>query len=158
MRTSPILSLSDCVQRAAIAAAPTYVTSQRAKVVDFTESFMPVHATILIRNNHSHPSNFFRPAPSTYPTSGEAEESPHHHGSSNTAGGIRSAKDLVLQTAVRYGTLQKGVLIRAFKKTNVSIYRTMWKKMVSFEPSVFTATNEEGIERVRNEKYVVLKC
>lgn len=65
---------------------------------------------------------------------------------------IRSIKDLVNQSEVRYGTLNKGVLVRAFKRTNVSLYKMMWRQMQRFEPSVFTATNEEGIDRLRRRQ------
>ena len=133
-------------QRASIAAAPTYVTSQRAQVVDFTDPFMPVHATLLLRRVFTNP-----PPPS------DPSLSPYGAGahSSDKAPSIRSVKDLIGQSTIRYGTLNKGVLIRAFRRTNESLYRTIWKRMTSFEPSVFTLTNEEGIERLRRERWGV---
>jgi len=39
--------------------------------------------------------------------------------------------------------------VRAFRRTNVTAYRTAWRHMTHFRPSVFTRTNEEGIERLR---------
>lgn len=39
--------------------------------------------------------------------------------------------------------------MRAFRRTNVTVYRTAWRHMTHFRPSVFTRTNEEGIERLR---------
>ena len=39
----------DSLQRADIAAAPMYTTGQRSQDVDFTEPFMDVYATILMR-------------------------------------------------------------------------------------------------------------
>lgn len=119
-------------QKATIAAAPIYVTRQRAKVVDFTDVFMTVYATVLMKKATSS---------TTY---------------DNHLTAIRSAKDLVNQSEVRYGTLNKGVLVRAFKKTNVSTYKLMWRQMQAFQPSVFTQTNEEGIERIRRESYAFI--
>jgi len=56
---------------------------------------------------------------------------------------------LIRQTDVRYGTLNRGILVRAFRRTNVTAYRAAWRHMTNFRPSVFTRTNEQGIERVR---------
>jgi len=50
---------------------------------------------------------------------------------------------------MRYGTLNRGILVRAFRRTNVTAYRTAWRRMTHFRPSVFTRTNEQGIERLR---------
>ena len=58
-------------------------------------------------------------------------------------------KDLIRQSDVLYGTLNRGILVRAFRRTNVTSYRTAWRHMTNFRPSVFTRTNEEGIERLR---------
>jgi len=58
-------------------------------------------------------------------------------------------QDLIRQSEVRYGTLNRGILVRAFRRTNVTAYRTAWRRMTHFRPSVFTRTNEDGIERLR---------
>ena len=58
-------------------------------------------------------------------------------------------KELVRQTDVRYGTLNRGILVRAFRRTNVTSYRTAWRHMTNFRPTVFTRTNEQGIARLR---------
>ena len=39
--------------------------------------------------------------------------------------------------------------MRAFRRTNVTAYRTAWRRMTRFRPSVYTRTNEDGIERLR---------
>lgn len=104
------------------------MTKQRAKVVDFSDVFLTVYATILVQRRST-------------TTTGHGEDELHAP--------IRSIKDLVNQSEVRYGTLNKGVLVRAFKRTNVTLYKMMWRQMQRFDPSVFTATNEEGIERLR---------
>ena len=101
-----------------------YQTTQRAAVVDFSIPYLDVHATLLLR----------KPAPG-----------------SKVA--IRSVTDLINQSEIRYGTLDRGILVRAFRKTNSSALRVMWRKMQRFRPSAFTASNEEGIARVRSERY-----
>lgn len=86
--------------------------------------FLNVHATILIRK----------------PSIGQ-----HPH--------IRSVQDLINQSAIRYGTLDKGIIPRAFKRTNDTILKQIWRNMNHFRPSAMTSTNEEGIRRVRQENY-----
>jgi ABC-type amino acid transport substrate-binding protein len=119
-----INSLFDYFQEADVAAGPMYVTSQRAKVVDFSIPFLDVHATLLLR----------KPPPGVKLR-------------------IKSVSDLINQSEIKYGTLNRGILVRAFKNTNSTKLRIMWRNMVRFDPTVYTSTNEAGIERVRKEKY-----
>ena len=114
-------------QEADVAAAPMYQTSQRSTVADFSIPFLDVHATLLLR----------KPAPGVKVK-------------------IRSIGDLINQSEIRYGTLDRGILVRAFRNTNSSMLRVMWRKMQRFRPSAFTVSNEEGIERVRRERYAFI--
>ena len=107
-----------------MAAAPMYSTVHRARVVDFTEPFMEVTATLLLRK----------------PPKGRELK-------------IKSARDLLTQSEIQYGTLDTGVIIGAFKSTNDTVWRMLWRNMQRFDPTVFTETNEDGIEKVRQEKY-----
>lgn len=100
------------------------MTSQRSKVVGFTDPYMSVYATVLVRKS------FEASQPS-----------------------MRSLKDLLslsTQGQLTIGTLNRGVLVRAFKRTNVSLYRMVWKQMQRSRPSVFTKSNEEGVSRIRS--------
>ena len=115
-------------QQATLAAAPLYATQQRVNVIDFSVPFMSSYTTILLRRSYSNTDN------------GELPSPPHN---------IRSVGDLLRQTDIRYGTMNKGVLVRAFRRTNVARYRLLWRRMLSFEPSALTRSNEEGIERLR---------
>ena len=101
-----------------------YVTSQRSRVVDFSVPFLDVHATLLLRK----------------PARGVTLN-------------IRSVGDLINQSEIKYGTLDRGILVHSFKNTNSTTFRIMWRNMLRFNPSVFTTNNEAGISRVRNEKY-----
>ena len=56
---------------------------------------------------------------------------------------------MIHQSDIRYGTLNRGILVRAFRRTNVTAYRTAWRRMTHFRPSVFTRTNQEGIDRLQ---------
>ena len=110
-----------------MAAAPMYSTIHRAKVIDFTDTFMDVAATLLLRKP---------------PITTELK--------------IKSARDLLSQSEIKYGTLDTGVIIRAFKSTNDTIYHMLGRNMQRFEPNVFTETNEAGTECVRKEKYAFI--
>lgn len=107
-----------------MAAAPLFITEQRLQVVDFSEPFINVQGTILLRK----PLNGGKPY-------------------------ITSARDLINQSEIKYGTLNTGLVLWSFRNTNNSVYRLMWRKMNRFEPTTYTTTNEHGIERVRHEKY-----
>lgn len=93
-------------------------------MVDFTVPFLTTHATLLLR----------RP-----PAGAELR--------------IRDLDDLINQSELKYGTLRKGIIPRTFRRTNDTQLRVVWRNMLRFGASVFTSTNEEGIERVRREKF-----
>ncbi len=107
-----------------IAAAPLFITEHRLKAVDFTEPFLDVTATLLLRKP---------PAGQDIP--------------------ISSVRELVKQSEIKYGTLDAGLIPYSFRNSNESLYKIMYRKMQRFKPSVMTSTNEEGISRVRREKY-----
>lgn len=111
-------------QRADVAAGPLLTTDNRREVVDFTVPFLTTHATLLLR----------RP-----PAGAELR--------------IRDLDDLINQSELKYGTLRKGIIPRTFRRTNDTQLRVVWRNMLRFGASVFTSTNEEGIERVRREKF-----
>lgn len=114
-------------QEADIAAAPLYITDHRSEVIDFTRPFLNVEATMLMRR----------------PPTGQENQ-------------IAASSDLLNQNNFLYGTLNAGVIIRAFRTSNDSVYRAIWRKMRKFKPSVFTNTNEEGIDRARKGDYVFI--
>lgn len=104
-----------------------FITQHRSRVVDFTRHFLTVQATMLVRK----------------PPRGVVSK-------------ISRARDLINQSEIKYGTIDTGIIIRAFRRTNETLYRMMWRNIHRFEPSAFTKTNEEGINRVRKEKYVFI--
>ncbi len=112
------------LQKADIGAAPLFVTEHRQKVVAFTEPFLHVSATLLLRK----------------PPQGQTLH-------------IRSVSDLVRQSEIQFGTLNTGLILYSFRNSNETLYKVMYRKMTRFKPSALTETNEEGINRVRTEKY-----
>ncbi|KAJ1531866.1 hypothetical protein ONE63_000515 [Megalurothrips usitatus] len=65
---------------------------------------------------------------------------------------IKSAKDLAAQNKVLYGCVDGGSTKAFFANSNNSDYQRMWAVMTAARPSVFTSTNAQGVERVRNPK------
>ncbi|KAL9695956.1 hypothetical protein quinque_015241 [Culex quinquefasciatus] len=61
---------------------------------------------------------------------------------------IESAEDLAKQTKIKYGALRGGSTAAFFRDSNFSTYQRMWSFMEASRPSVFTASNIEGVERV----------
>ncbi|XP_034829455.1 glutamate receptor 4-like isoform X1 [Maniola hyperantus] len=65
---------------------------------------------------------------------------------------IKGAKDLVEQNSIAYGTVDNASTYQFFEKTNDTVYKKLWAVMKSAKPTVFTTTNEEGVNRVRQSK------
>lgn len=65
---------------------------------------------------------------------------------------IESAVDLSKQTKIKYGVLMGGSTASFFRNSNFSTYQRMWSFMESSKPSVFPASNIEGVERVTKGK------
>lgn len=65
---------------------------------------------------------------------------------------ITSAEDLAAQNKIKYGVMSGGSTQGFFRDSNFSTYQKMWTAMESASPSVFTKTNDEGVERVQKGK------
>ena len=114
-------------QKADIAAAPIFITEFREKVVDFSEPFLDVQATLLLRKT---PQGI--PAP------------------------IQSVEDLLNQSEIKYGTLRTGLIVWSFRNTNDTVSRLLWRNIQRFGTAMLTESNEEGISRVRRDKYAYI--
>lgn len=68
---------------------------------------------------------------------------------SRQASSINNAEDLAAQNKIKYGALLGGSTMGFFRDSNFSVYQKMWTSMESARPSVFTKTNDEGVERVQ---------
>lgn len=65
---------------------------------------------------------------------------------------IESAVDLAKQTKIKYGAVNGGSTKAFFEGSNFSIYQKMYAAMESARPSVYTKTNDEGVERILKGK------
>ncbi len=117
-----------CVfQTSDIGAAPIYITDHRLKVVDFSLPFLKTQATMLLR------------------------KPPRAHASK-----IQTVTDLLNQSEIKFGTLDTGLLLWTFRNTKNATLRLLYRKMTMFYPAVFMKSNEEGISRVREEKFAYI--
>ncbi|ROT63290.1 Glutamate receptor, ionotropic kainate 2 [Penaeus vannamei] len=71
---------------------------------------------------------------------------------------IEGAEDLAKQTKIKYGCKEGGSTYAFFRDSTIPTYQRMWAAMSSARPSVFTDTNEAGVERVSksNGQYAFL--
>ena len=65
---------------------------------------------------------------------------------------IQGVEDLAKQTKVRYGAVDGGSTSTFFRDSNYTTYQRMWATMQEARPSVFTKTNDEGVERVLKKR------
>ncbi|XP_013112934.2 glutamate receptor ionotropic, kainate 2 [Stomoxys calcitrans] len=77
---------------------------------------------------------------------------------SKMEGDIKGVEDLAKQSAVKFGTIQGGSTYTLFSESNETTFRLAYNMMQSEEPSVYTKTNDEGVERVlkNNGTYMFL--
>ena len=104
-----------------------YITEERQRTVDFTRPFLDIHASMIMRK-------------------------PEYGGPEN----IKTPTDLLQSPSVSFGTLNRGIIRKALRTTNSSLYKLLYEKMLNSNVYAFTRTNEEGIERVRNDNYVYI--
>ncbi|XP_076230629.1 glutamate receptor ionotropic, kainate 2 isoform X2 [Nomia melanderi] len=65
---------------------------------------------------------------------------------------IKGVEDLAKQTKIKYGAVSGGSTSSFFRDSNYSTYQRMYAAMLEARPSVFTKTNEEGVERVLKKR------
>lgn len=77
---------------------------------------------------------------------------------SKMEGDIKGVEDLAKQNEVKFGTIEGGSTYTFFSESNDTDFRLAYNMMQSQEPSVYTKSNEEGVERVlkNNGSYMFL--
>ncbi|KAG7173116.1 Glutamate receptor ionotropic, kainate 2-like 3, partial [Homarus americanus] len=61
---------------------------------------------------------------------------------------IEGAEDLAKQTKIKYGCKKGGSTYSFFMDSTIPTYQRMWSAMVNARPTVFTESNDDGVERV----------
>uniref|UniRef100_A0A5S6QD46 Glutamate receptor n=1 Tax=Trichuris muris TaxID=70415 RepID=A0A5S6QD46_TRIMR len=69
---------------------------------------------------------------------------------------INGAEDLVKQTKIKYGSLNRGSTMQFFKDSKLPTYEKMWTAMKASQPTVFVNSSREGIARVKQGNYAYL--
>ncbi|XP_076658014.1 glutamate receptor ionotropic, kainate 2 [Halictus rubicundus] len=64
---------------------------------------------------------------------------------------IKGVEDLAKQTKIKYGSVDGGSTSAFFRDSNYTTYQRMYAIMTEAKPSVFTKSNDEGVERVRKK-------
>ncbi|CAL7945892.1 unnamed protein product [Xylocopa violacea] len=65
---------------------------------------------------------------------------------------IKGVEDLAKQTKIKYGSVDGGSTSAFFRDSNYSTYQRMWAAMQEARPSVFTKSNDEGVDRVLKKR------
>ncbi|XP_043794556.1 glutamate receptor ionotropic, kainate 2-like isoform X4 [Apis laboriosa] len=65
---------------------------------------------------------------------------------------IKGVEDLAKQTKIKYGAVAGGSTSTFFRDSNYSTYQRMWAAMQEARPSVFTKSNDEGVDRVLKKR------
>ena len=69
---------------------------------------------------------------------------------------ISGAEALSKQTKIKYGAVTGGSTQAFFQSSTYPTYERMWINMISSYPSVFEATNADGVRRVEKQPYAFL--
>ncbi|KFD57020.1 hypothetical protein M513_02277 [Trichuris suis] len=69
---------------------------------------------------------------------------------------ITGAEDLIKQTKIKYGSLNRGSTMQFFKDSKLPTYEKMWAAMKASQPTVFVNSSREGIARVKQGNYAYL--
>ncbi|CAG0916801.1 unnamed protein product [Notodromas monacha] len=69
---------------------------------------------------------------------------------------ISGPEELSKQTKIKYGSLGTGSTKVFFRDSKIETYQRMWSVMESTRPTVFTKTNQEGVDRVRSGGYAYI--
>ncbi|KAL4107889.1 hypothetical protein QTP88_018164 [Uroleucon formosanum] len=65
---------------------------------------------------------------------------------------IKNVDDLSKDSNIEYGCYEEGSTASFFQKSNLSLYQRMWSVMEASNPTVFTKSNQEGVDRVLKGK------
>jgi len=126
-----------------IAAGSLIVTDLRRQFVDFTEPFLSLRSSALIRKHFSPSlsSNSRRPPATTPPPPPPTI--------------IRSAADL-LASELTYGVVRGSEVERSMSTSRDAVTRALWSRIATFWPPAFVDSVQEGVERARREPYAFI--
>lgn len=118
------------------------VTDQRRQFVEFTESFLSLRSSALLK----------KPLPpggsgGSPPVDGQSHHR-HHHQLTNG--------EQLLTTDHVYGVLRDSPVQDLLSTSRDPTHRAMWARMSSFWPTTIVDSVQEGVERVRSEHFAFI--
>lgn len=123
-----------------MAAGALTVTSERRQYVDFTDSFLSLRSSALLRKPRGGGGGGKRLS---------TDHTPSHH-QQLTRG------DQLLTADHFYGVVRDSVVQRLLATSTDQLHRAMWARMSSFWPSAIVDSVQEGVERVRRERFAFI--
>jgi len=150
------------LKEADIAAGALIVTDQRRQFVDFTDPFLSLRSSALIRKplspsttassrpSPSRPRHDRRRRPSTT-TSPPSRRRPARRRRLR----IRTAADL-LASELTYGVVSGGVVERTMSASEDPVTRALWSRVSTFWPPALVGSVAEGVQRARRRPYAFI--
>jgi len=133
------------LKEADIAAGALIVTELRRQFVDFTEPFLSLRSSALIRKPlTSRPSSAHRSTTTSRPPSRQRRPAR-----------IRTATEL-LASELSYGVVRGSVVERAMSTSDDPLTRALWSRVVTFWPPALVDSVPEGVERTRRQRYAFI--
>ena len=117
-------------QEADLAAFPLTINQDHVEVVDFTEPFMTLRSAALIQK-------------------------PRRRNRPQRRARIRSVTEL-LQSDYQYGVIAGSQTEELFRLAFDPVYQALWSRMNTFWPTAFVQSAQEGVQRVRREKFAFI--
>ena len=139
------------LKEADIAAGALVVTDLRRQFVDFTEPFLSLRSSAIIRKPHT--------SPPSSPTHGRRRRR-----STTTARPpptrahttrIRNAVELLI-SELSYGVVRGSVVERDMSTSEDPLTKALWSRIATFWPPALVDSVQEGVERARRQPYAFI--
>ena len=148
----PAYFLSFFIQEADIAAGALIVTDERRQVLDFTEPFLSLRSSALLRKPRTRSSSSSAGGGDASSIGSSARRRQQQQRQQPTSTRITTA-DQLLSSDLQYGVVRDSVTERHFRDANDSMTRALWARASTFWPPAAVANVQEGVERARREQY-----
>jgi len=139
-------------KEADIAAGALIVTAERRQFVDFTEPFLSLRSSALIRKPlASRPSSSSRDHRRRRRSTTTARPPPRRRRPAR----IRTAVEL-LSSELSYGVVSGSVVERHMSTSEDPLTKALWSRIATFWPPGMVDSVQEGVERARRQPYAFI--
>ena len=144
------------VEEADIAAGALIVTDERRGFVDFTEPFLSLRSSALIRK----PELVSPPPPSSSSSHGRRRHrrpstTPPPRPPGRPVRRVRTASELLVSD-LQYGVVHGSVVEWAMSQSDDPLTAALWSRVGTFVPPALVASVQEGVERARRGPYAFI--